>query len=79
MEYSRLILNFDKPIPTKSGRRVSDIWHELLEKRQDMKTAELNNDEDTRVLSAIRINELEDDLGLMITPFPFLSEPETDR
>lgn len=74
-----MILNFDKPIPTKSGRRVSDIWHELLEKRQDMKTAELNNDEDTRVLSAIRINELEDDLGLMITPFPFLSEPETDR
>ncbi len=69
---------FTEPIPTKSGRKVKEIWDELQEQKQKFKTSNLNDDEDNKVLSAIRINELEDDLGLSITPFSFFSEQDTN-
>lgn len=71
------VIKFDYPIPTKSGEKVSVLWHELQEQRQEFMTSSLKGDEDKKVLSAIRINEIENDLGLTITPFAFLSEQDT--
>jgi hypothetical protein len=67
-----MIYNWTEPIPTKSGRLVKDIWNELQECWQNYKTAVLNDDLLTQKVNAKRIQELQDDLGLTVTPFVIL-------
>ena len=67
-----MVLKFDEPIPTKSGERVSVLWHELLDKWQEFKTARLIDDQLIMYTSARRIRELHDDLGITVADFPQL-------
>ena len=69
-----MTLKFDMPTPTKSGRRVSEIWHELLEQWQIFKTARQIDGQLDMYVSARRIRFLQNDLGISIATFPELNQ-----
>jgi hypothetical protein len=68
------IYKFDEPIPTKSGERVSILWKELLECWQSFKTARLNDDRLSMIAYAMKIQVIEDDLGITISKFPEIQD-----
>ena len=70
------MLNFDKPIPTKSGKKVIIIWNELQECWVIYKRARLVSDLPVMREYASKIRGLQDDLGITQAEFP---ELKTER
>ena len=62
-------LKFTEPTPTKSGERVSVLWNELLECQVNVKTGRLNGDRLVILVNAMRIMEIQDDLGIPIESY----------
>lgn len=77
----RMLYKFTEPTPTRSGRKVIEIWLDLKDAKQKLQMAELNDDLDQMVNQAILIQEYQNDLGLKVSVFPFLAEidPESER
>lgn len=76
-----MIYKFTEPTPTRSGRKVIEIWLDLKDAKQKLQMAELNDDLDQMVNQAILIQEYQSDLGLKVSVFPFLTDadPESER
>ena len=70
------MLKFEYPRPTKSGEKISKIWHELLSVWGDYKTARLENNALKMRECAAKIRILQDDLGITKADFPELNEIE---
>ncbi len=68
--------NFDKPIPTKSGRLIITIWNELQDCWVIYKRAKLEDDLPVMREYALKIRTLQDDLGLAQAKFPELETEE---
>lgn len=66
------MLTFDKPKPTKSGRKVIEIWNELQDCWSKYKRAKLDSDLSIMREYASRIRSLQDDLGITQAEFPEL-------
>ena len=65
---------FDEPIPTKSGHLISHIWAKLQQSWKLYKKAQLNRDSFTMKEQALKIQSLQEDLGLTKAHFPELEE-----
>lgn len=65
---------FTYPRPTKSGESVVKIWNELKENWRMYKRARLEDDFSKMQENAIKIKELQEDLGIKKAEFPELKE-----
>lgn len=64
---------FDEPLRTKSGKSVVELWNELKEqKRLYNKWTYLEKNNELRLLTAIKIRHLQDDLGIKQSEYPDL-------
>ncbi len=67
-----MVIKFDEPMPTKSGRRVSEIWRDLQTSWRHYKSYRLNNDKINMVIQAKEIRRHQADLGCTLDMFPEL-------
>ncbi|GEM_PF-5936378 len=66
------MIQFDKPIQTKSGNDIVAVWGELQECWVTYKKARSNHDFPTMREYAKRIRDLQADIGLKQAEFPEL-------
>ena len=66
------MIKFDKPIQTKSGFDISEIWNELQECWAEYRKAQLDRDYKNASHYASRIQQLQNDIGLKQAGFPEL-------
>ena len=61
---------FDEPIPTKSGRKVVELWNELQDAKQQYRMySMIENDKINAIITAKKIIRLQDDLGITLDRF----------
>lgn len=65
---------FDAPIPTRSGHLISYVWAELQQSWKLYKKARLEHDLFIMKKQALKIQSLQEDLGLTKAQFPELEE-----
>ncbi len=70
------MFKFQNPRKTKSGESVITLWNEIKEDWRIYKRAKLEDDFSKMRVTALRIVELQDDLGIKKTEFPELQETE---
>lgn len=70
---------FDTPIPTKSGHLISHVWADLQKSWKLYKKAKLDHDLVIMKENAVKIQALQDDLGLTKARFPELEEKPSSR
>ena len=68
------MIKFDKPIQTKSGMDITDVWNELQESWVTYKKAKYDHDLQTTRECALKIRKLQSDIGLKKAEFPELTE-----
>ena len=71
------MIKFDKPIQTKSGMDIADVWTELQECWIAYKKAKFDHDFENTRKCALRIRKLQNDIGLKQAEFPELIESFT--
>lgn len=71
------MIKFDKPIQTKSGMDITDVWNELQECWSVYKKAKLDHDLQITRECALKIRQLQNDIGLKKAKFPELTESPT--
>ena len=70
------MFKFQNPRKTKSGESVITLWNEIKENWRIYKRAKLEDDFSKMRVAALRIVELQDDLGIKKVEFPELQETE---
>ena len=73
------MIRFDKPIQTKSGLDISEIWNELQECWVGYKKAKFDSDYKNASHYASKIQQLQNDIGLKQAEFPELLEPSVKQ
>ena len=69
------MIKFDKPIQTKSGLDIDEVWIELQKCWTEYKKAKFNHDFEPMRNYALRIQQLQNDIGLKQAQFQELTDP----
>jgi len=68
------MIKFDKPIQTKSGMDIGDVWNKLQQCWIDYKKAKFDHDYKNARNYALQIRKFQQDIGLKQANFPELVE-----
>jgi len=68
------MFKFEQPRPTKSGKKAVELWKELKTIWRKYKMAQLRSNLSEMRDNALRIRELQEDLGITKAEFPELKQ-----
>ena len=72
---TKAMIEFDKPIQTKSGLDIGKVWVELQGCWAEYEKAKLKHDHKAMRHHALRIPQLQSDIGLRQPQLPELADP----